>query len=181
MDGGLTGATWALFGAALLTFGGIFYQALLTRRVAEATRQDVEAQWRPLLVPAEQGADDASVWWGLLADDLFSFRMENVGKGPALAIQGYELALPVTDGALSQFPCNELVSPVLSVNQTVTLRRRNASLDGNRLRFQIDYTDLGGRLYRTWVVYQRVDAHQAWSVENVTPEAPRPRKRFWLF
>ena len=185
MDGGLTIATWVLAVAALLTFAAIGYQALLTRRLAETTRQDVEAQWRPLLVPCERGPEPAA-GWGYLSDvGTFDFRMKNIGKGPALVVKGYELNFGIPDG-VSWPPCDELVNPVLAVNETAALVRVHARFVDNRLRFQVNYEDLSGWLHTTQVVYRGVDGGREWLIESVQPEvnvtAPiYQSKRFWLF
>src|ERR1700730_1895050 len=129
VDNGPTAATWALAAAALLTFVAITYQAVLTRKLAASTQQDVAAQWQPLLVPCRlqgqqisvarggMGFDTIELGWANLTDEgEFHCGFENVGKGPALALAGCELALPISDGKRSPYYFNPLATPVLPID-----------------------------------------------------------------
>lgn len=157
MDNGPTAATWALAAAALLTFVAITYQAVLTRKLAASTQQDVAAQWQPLLVPCRlqgqqisvarggMGFDTIELGWANLTDEgEFHCGFENVGKGPALALAGCELALPISDGKRSPYYFNPLATPVLPIDGKAFFVRTDASIDDNRVRVRIDYTDLAG-------------------------------------
>jgi hypothetical protein len=178
-------ATWLLAGAGLLTFGAIAYQAFLTRKLAESTKQDVAAQWRPLLVPCRlqgtqisvarggMGFDTIEVGWANLADEgEFHCGFENVGKGPALALAGCELALPISDGKRSPYYFNPLATPVLPIDGKAFFVRTDASVDDNRVRVRIDYTDLAGSAHHTHAVYRRETKGDgtAWFVEKVVAD-----------
>lgn len=193
MDTGLTAATAALAAVAFATLFAIAYQAVETRRLAAATARDVEAQWRPLLVPCERDDDGlprvgAAGWLNMSNAGTFDFRLKNVGKGPALAIRGRALVPTVPGG---RFACDDLANPVLAVDETVALVQRPAELTNpvidNRYRVQVDYTDLSGRPHHTQIVYRwverDVDIPDEWVIESVAPEAsvasaPRKSKRF---
>ena len=178
-------ATWLLAGAGLLTFAAVAYQAFLTRKLAESTQQDVAAQWRPLLVPCQlqgtqislarggMGFDTIEVGWANLTDEgEFHCGFENVGKGPALALAGCELALPISDGKRSPYYFNPLATPVLRIDGKAFFVRTDASIDDNRVRVRIDYTDLAGSPHHTHAVYRRETKGDgtAWFVEKVVAE-----------
>lgn len=72
-----TVTAWATLGLAIGTVGLAFF----TYRLATAANETRRTDWRPVLIPAK----DTAEFWG---DQEIRFRLKNVGRGPALGING---------------------------------------------------------------------------------------------
>jgi hypothetical protein len=173
---------WIAIGAALLTGFGTTTLAFFTWRLAGSTRADVEAQWRPLLVPSFHNAipgiptSEWSGWATVTDENAFRFSFQNVGKGAAL-----KLTASVADPPSSTthfISCGPLRSPVLAVEKTAVFEREHATIADNRIRVRVDYADLAGNPQHTVAVYLRVpDAHPDWVVESVEPSLSKPKSK----
>src|ERR1700733_11155886 len=121
---------WIAIAAALLTGAGTLTLAFFTWRLARSTKLDVEAQWRPLLVPCfhhRPAVSDVpmalqvrlggwSGWANLSVLGAFEFAFENVGKGAALDVRGF-VSNPA--GKVVLFgQCGPLWSPVIAVTES---------------------------------------------------------------
>jgi hypothetical protein len=167
---------WIAIAAALLTGFGTTTLAFFTWRLAGTTKADVEAQWRPMLVPRfHQSAAMPGMrlhgWlgWAEVLDDneVFLFSFQNIGKGPALKVRGSVAKPPLS---ATFVPCGALASPVFAVDDRTAFRFPNVAIADNRVRVRVYYADLAGHPQRTDAVYKRVpDGNPEWVVESVEP------------
>jgi hypothetical protein len=154
--------------------------AIFTARLAHSTRKDIEAQWRPLLVPCFHNAIPragiaTTGWFGwasLTPEGAFLFSFQNVGKGAALQLKGAVANPPTsTTDFVSLGP---LASPILAVEDKAVFRRDRVTIADNRIRVRVDYADLAGNPQHTVAVYRRVvDGTPPWVVESVEPATTR--------
>jgi hypothetical protein len=155
---------WIAIAAEGLAGLGTLLLAFFTWRLARTTRLDVEAQWRPLLVPCK--IEQPSRWADLTDDGEFVFGVENVGKGAALGVIG-SVADPPHDGGYAYLACDPLSSPVVAVGSRVAFRRPRAAIAENKMRVSVGYEDLAGNPHHTQAVYRRINDNQTWRVESV--------------
>ena len=172
---------WPLFVVECFVALGTLGLAWFTMRLARSTKLDVEAQWRPLLVPRQlQDATQlvsmrgATIWAEVAGANLFRFCFENVGKGAALDVHGIV--------AERQFPgiriyreSDALSSPVIAANGHAFFQRTVKWLDKNRIDVIVEYADLAGNPHRTEATYQREGENAPWAVTSVNPRPPHVR------
>jgi hypothetical protein len=154
---------------------GTLSLAGFTYLLAQSTKRDVEAQWRPLLVPGQivdvEAFGERIMVWAFLADDGdFRFGVKNVGKGAALDLLA-ELGL----GAIAD--CEPPENPVVAVNETTPVHGGRITLEdlhqsNNRVEVTVIYNDLAGNRHETFVVYRRRDDDAPWEIVEVTPQPP---------
>jgi hypothetical protein len=90
-------SAWDFGWEALVAIGtlclatGTFWLALTTSKLAQATAQEVQAQWRPALVPGIRGTPGTPQATSPLAYDQENSRLyvsvRNAGRGPALFVR----------------------------------------------------------------------------------------------
>lgn len=146
--------------------------AIFTARLAHSTRKDVEAQWRPLLVPCFHNAikgkvgSDWTGWAALMEAGPFRVAFQNVGKGPAL-----DLRVSVADPPTSTtnfISCGPVRSPVLAVEKWAVFGPEEPTFADNCLRVRVDYVDLAGNPQHTEAVYCRdPERGSEWAVKSV--------------
>jgi hypothetical protein len=164
---------WPLFGIECFVAAGTLAMALFTFRLARSTKLDVEAQWRPLLVPGEfLGPDNASFLEALYTEDDgdFQFAVKNVGKGAALDLFA-EFGL----GAIAD--CDPPGNPVVAVNDTTLMHGglitfEDLEQSNGRVEVTVIYRDLAGNRHETFIVYGNRDDGEPWEVREVTPKPP---------
>ena len=78
-------------GTIVLAIGTVAL-ASFTYRLASATRKEERAQWRPVLIPFTDLIERAG-------DEEFRLRLQNVGRGPALGVNG-QLRIDGPSGAV---------------------------------------------------------------------------------
>jgi len=160
---------WPLFIVECFVALGTLGLAWFTMRLARSTSMDVEAQWRPLLVPCQletwdQGIPTQVGWAALGGGGAFYFAFKNIGKGAALSMGGEIRAVSIVGLEL-------LLNPVLGVNEQTAFHGGPINeLDDNRVRVRIDYSDLAGNRHRTDATYRRINSNLSWQVEKVTPQ-----------
>ena len=153
---------------------GTLSLALFTFLLAQSTKRDVEAQWRPLLVPVSRQDTDASgaavSGWAYLTDlGDFRFAFKNVGKGAALDVIGHVSDVMGPEGRM-YWQCESLWSPVMAVEAHADFRWATTdALVNNRIRVLVFYSDLAGNAYRTEAEYERLNNNWTWLVRRVTP------------
>jgi hypothetical protein len=166
--------------AEIAVAAGTIGLAIFTARLAHSTRKDVEAQWRPLLVPCFHEPDLTRVWaapdwagWATVTDGgAFRFSFQNVGKGAALQLE-VSVADPPTS-TTNFISCGPLRSPVLAVEKKAVLQHEHATIADNRIRVRVDYADLAGNPQHTVALYEHVpDGLPQWIVESVQPGTTR--------
>jgi hypothetical protein len=165
----MTVADWiaiaAQIGVALGT-GGL---ALFTWRLAQSTKRDVEAQWRPLLAPCEivdtlrsigggtgLGTQVSYVETGAVAlttGGRLRFAVENIGKGPALKVLVWERGQDAS-GKDVLHPCPKPKGTVIAVGGTMNLAAY-AAPDISAKVLVVDYADLAGVHYQLDVIYTK--------------------------
>jgi hypothetical protein len=78
-------------GTIILAMGTVAL-AFFTYRLASATRKEERAQWRPVLIPLTDLIER-------VGDEEFRLRLQNVGRGPALGVNG-QLRIDGPSGAV---------------------------------------------------------------------------------
>ena len=152
--------------------------ALFTMLLARSTKADVEAQWRPLLIPCElerpeQGIPSKVGWAFLTGDGVFAFDFANVGKGAALDVRGY-VSEQTSAKVRVMHDCEDLWSPVVAVEAHAEFHGHGniTEFADDRLHVLVLYTDLGGKGHQTRATYRRT-VKLAWVVEAVNPRPPQ--------
>jgi hypothetical protein len=168
---------WIAIIAEALAAVGTFLLAFFTWRLARSAKLDVEAQWRPLLVPGHwQDAGVAllaSDWaWAYLSDlGEFHFAFENVGKGAALDVRG-RVADQSSGNATLFYDCEALSLPIVDVGYSANFHGPG-SLTENHVRVVVEYADLAGNTHSTEAIYLRINDNLNWRVESTDPRPPR--------
>jgi hypothetical protein len=164
---------WPLFVVECFVALGTLGLAWFTMRLARSTKLDVEAQWRPLLVPCELETPETGIptkigWADLGNLDVFTFAFKNTGKGAALDIGG-EM------GSVNFIDIEPISNPVLGVDEHAEFHGgpiRDLHLANNRIGVNVSYSDLAGNRHETFAVYRRTDDDAPWRVIEVTPQPP---------
>lgn len=177
----MTVAGWIAIGGQIGVALGTGALALFTWRLARSTRQDVEAQWRPLLVPYRVHitvSDVASNAWADISTDAmtgeiyFGFAMENVGRGAALGVSAAE-QIWRKDGSNVIVPCDGPRSPVIAVGAATEFFTSKASPDDDRKSVVVEYKDLADHIYRAEVTYENDGSY--WEVIRSVASGPHSR------
>lgn len=187
---------WAFGWDALVAFGTLslagvtFFLAWSTRRLAVETATEVQAQWRPILVPVE---DSIQIFEKDLSDlereripdpDVdtrerirrrLEMKIRNIGRGPALEIMVshlWEAARPWTASSTD--------AGVIPPESEWLLKHQGFS-DERARDIRLQYRDLAGRRYVTEVrAFKLYDEAETINVKvsvgepYVDPEIPRP-------
>lgn len=164
---------WPLFAVECFVALGTLGLAFFTMRLARSTKLDVEAQWRPVLVPCEHKDNDfdGNTWFGwAYLNDLgdFRFAFKNIGKGAALEIGG-EM------GSVSFIDIEELSVPVLGVDQWTLFHGgpiRDLHDANNRVEVSVSYYDIASNRHESYAVYRRDDDDAPWQVIEVNIRPP---------
>jgi len=162
---------WIAIAAALLTGVGTTSLAFFTWRLARSTKSDVEAQWRPLLVPCElerpeQGIP-SNVGWADLSDlNDFQFAFKNVGKGAALDVSALVGEQQVRGYFIG---CEALWSPVVAVDARADFHHvvDSTTFADNSVDVLILYADLAGNAHQVEAEYTRINNNRTWRVDTV--------------
>jgi hypothetical protein len=168
--------SWVTIIVGAFSAAGTLTLAFFTWRLAGSTRADVEAQWQPLLVPAERivvdgmGMTTTEGWAELTPVEQFLFCFKNIGKGAAIDVRGLTRNGPADIVLYGN--CDDLPSPVVAVEGRADFRRVAATIDQNRVRAMVTYEDLAGNSYETTADYVRVSSNVEWRVEFVVPTRP---------
>ncbi len=176
---------WPLFIVECFVAVGTLGLAGFTMLLARSTKADVEAQWRPLLIPSELERPDIGIpskmgWAFLTGDGVFAFDFTNVGKGAALDVRGY-LSEQVYANVRISHDCDDLWSPVVAVDAHAEFHGPGniTEFADNRLHVLVLYTDLGGHGHQTQATYRRTEK-MAWVVASVNPRPPQYMGRIEL-
>lgn len=159
-------ATWAAIAAATATVilaAFTYWLARETRQLARETAEDLQAAWRPVLVPAERAMELSPTDTPEFVSA--SLAITNGGRGPALNIE----AACFSASSLQTFCTDPMISlGTLSPEGTRKfsaaglLRRDIARNDSSWLHYYVvlSYEDLGGREYMSRFLYVAWDAGQ---------------------
>lgn len=136
---------WTFGWEALVAVSTFFLAAVtavlawLTKRVAAASQADVQAQWRPLLLP---GSPERLSWDDTTRELCVPVR--NAGRGPAIFVR-------TTLHPLGDSPENWSLGALAPGDEALLLFKVRQSMPA-LVQVLLDYDDLSGRLFSTALV-----------------------------
>lgn len=124
----------------LLLAIGTFWLAKSTSKVATESAEELRAQWRPVLIPA-----DSSRLLGIRdSDDALVMSIRNSGRGPALHIRAQLDPLGMSPDDWGRAAVADGAEAELAFSHMPTLPAA--------MQLLLDYRDLTGRAYATAIV-----------------------------
>lgn len=175
-------SAWAFGWEALVAIGTLLLAtatvvlALVTRRVATATKDEVASQSRPVLLPCEIDLLDAQ---GIrVTDEEIVLRIRNGGKGPAFEIHcllGPDELIP-----------DDWSHGILEQDREAGLRFAHDGLNAREeYELLMRYRDLAGRDYSSLISIKLIarrtndEFRQGYAFQHVRTSAPDERKGPW--